>query len=634
MVVLATLVASTLLISAIDALEVVRDAVWTTFFAANVRFAAVETDYFAQDQIASPLQHYWSLAVEEQFYLLWPLILLGCVWVARRRTRRAKGPARGQVGGRGHLPRLAVFWVLCAIGVLSLAYGVILTETDRSAAYFSTPARAWELALGALAALVAPAVSRRMSAGVRAPLVSAGLTAILVSCLLYGEETPFPGVVALMPVLGTLAVLVAGAAPLPGQQDPLPVRLLSIRPMRVVGDWSYSLYLWHWPLLLIPYLRTGRELSGGSAALAVAAAFVLAGLTYRFVETPMRTARWRPLPRGLVLYPISITVVLAAALGAHSYARDSIGGDGPAITLNNSGLAESGAKVSRNETVALAQASVEAGLNHRALPAVLRPDLATLRDDVPPVGECDYDDESVRLVCPRGDPDGDKVLAVIGNSHGRMWIPAFERIALHEGYRTYYFVKPNCSAADLLISDIDNGNAPWQACSDWREWAFSQIEQIHPDLAVVSTSRPNPVIYADDGRELRQGDEGRLQVTEDGFVSTFERLRTMADRVALIRDVPKNQGDPGTCLTAGKVDLGTCMFKPLPSQEADSDVAVDAAIRTGTDHVDPRPWLCWRQHCAVVVGDTLTYRDQGHLSATYAGELGDDLGRKLGIWTD
>ena len=143
LVTIATLVASLIWLSVVDALEVVTDAVWVTLFAANFRFAAVGTDYFAQEEGPSPLQHYWSLSIEEQFYLVWPLILLGCVVLARRRS------SRGARVEKRALPKLTVFWVLAGLGLASFAYGVWRTEADPVAAYFSTPARAWELAVGA-----------------------------------------------------------------------------------------------------------------------------------------------------------------------------------------------------------------------------------------------------------------------------------------------------------------------------------------------------------------------------------------------------------------------------------------------------------------------------------------------------
>ncbi|WP_232677502.1 acyltransferase family protein [Nocardioides sp. R-C-SC26] len=634
LVTVVTLAASVLWISVVDALEVVKDALWATFFAANVRFAAVGTDYFAQEDGPSPLQHYWSLAVEEQFYLVWPLVLIACVWLARRRARGAEAGGRRSRAVRDDMPRVTVFWVLVIVGSASFGYGLWLTSTDPIASYFSTPARAWELAVGALTALVATAVAGRMSAAVRALLCLAGLAAIAVACVRFGESTPFPGVAALLPVLGSAAVLLAGAGG--HAREPLPIRALGVGPLRVVGDWSYSLYLWHWPLLVLPELHRGEPLTAVQAGLAVAATFVLAALTYRFVETPFRDARRFTRPRSLALYPASVVLVAASCGAGHAYASAQIVGEGPAITVSNSGIEDDeDVTISKSDVIALVQASVVAARNGHPVPKTLRPDLLTLRDDIPSVAPCDYGTD-IRELCPRGDTDADRSIVVLGNSHGRMWIPAFEKIATREGYRTYYFVKPNCTGADLVISDADPQTpmAPWDECQDFRDWAVDQIADLDPALVVVSTSGPNPVIFADDGEQVRQDHPDRVRLTEEGFARIFERLVPLADRVVLLRDAPKNPGDPGDCLTTGDPDLGDCMFDPLPSQEVDSDASVRAAETVGIDYVSPVPWLCWQDECPVVIGDTLSYRDRGHISATYAADLAEPLGKKLGIWTD
>ena len=163
LVTVATIVASAIWLSAIDLLEVVKDALWAVFFAANIHFAAVGTDYFAAEEPPSPLQHYWSLSVEEQFYLVWPALLLVLVLVARRRAAA--------------LPQRLVFGVLLVVTVASFVWSVVSTSSDPLAAYFSTPARAFELGLGALTALVAPAVAARWPALVRGLVCSAGLVA-------------------------------------------------------------------------------------------------------------------------------------------------------------------------------------------------------------------------------------------------------------------------------------------------------------------------------------------------------------------------------------------------------------------------------------------------------------------------
>ncbi|WP_323794205.1 SGNH hydrolase domain-containing protein, partial [Nocardioides sp.] len=268
------------------------------------------------------------------------------------------------------------------------------------------------------------------------------------------------------------------------------------------------------------------------------------------------------------------------------------------------------------------------------IPATLRPALLDLADSVPDLGACDYVDDQVRELCPRGlgDPEAPSIV-VLGNSHGRMWIPAFEEIAERAGFTTYYLVKSNCTAADLLVGDINRDNEPWVACSDFRDWAIDQVAEIDPALTVVSTSGPNAIIYTDDGRRLRQVDPDRSAVTQQGFEDLFARLEPHTDRLVLLRDIPKSDDDPGTCLTQGEADLATCLFTPIDLQEADSEASVAAAEAAGVEFIDPTPWVCWNDQCPVVIGDLIPYRDRGHLTEEYAAELADDLGRRLGLWS-
>ncbi len=628
LVTLATLVASLLWLSVVDALDVVTDAVWATFFAANIRFSSVGTDYFAQEEGPSPLQHYWSLAVEEQFYLVWPLILLLCVVLIRRRT------SRGSRVDRPSLPKVTVLWVLVVLGLASFVYGVFLTSTDPTAAYFSTPARAWELAIGAITALVARRVAARLNAVLRGAVALAGLLAIGYACGFYGPDTAFPGWAAAVPVVGSALLLLAGAGD--HAREPLPIKALSVRPMRLVGDWSYSLYLWHWPLLVIPEQRLGHELSTSFTVFVVALTFVLAGLTYRFVETPFRHPSRLPRRRALTLYPASVVLVVLAAVIGSVYGHWKAGefGDRPPITVTNFGVDdESDYDLAKDPTVALVQASVIAARNQMAVPSDLSPDVLKLRDDVPDVGDCDYENP-VDAICANGNPSADKTIVVFGNSHGRMWIPAFERIAEHGDYRTYYLVKPNCAAPLVVVGDLSNGGQPWDECTEFREWALDQIAEIQPDLVVVSTSGPNPVVYDSDGNRYTTKDPEYDEATRVGYQDLFERLADVADETVLIRDVPKNQDDPGACLTTGSPDLGDCLWSPLPASEHDADVSVEVAEATGTDYVDPTEWVCWERKCPAVIGDVISYRDRGHLTSVYAASLADELGKELGVWSN
>jgi peptidoglycan/LPS O-acetylase OafA/YrhL len=613
LVTVATMAASAIWLSAIDLQTVVRDALWATFFLANVHFAAVGTDYFAAEEPPSPLQHYWSLSVEEQFYLVWPLLLLVLVLLFRRRA----------------LPQKAVLGTLVAVTAASFVWSVASTASSPLSAYFSTLARAWELGLGALLALVAAGLAGRMPSWLRGTLCVAGLALIGYACVVFTDQTPFPGSAAAVPVVGSGLVLLAGAGG--HDREPLPIRLLGVAPMRVVGDWSYSLYLWHWPVLIIAERHYGGSLGLGRSLVCVAVVFVLSALTYRFVETPFRSPLRFPVRRALVLYPTAVALVAVTAFGGNYYGDYASGrlGDNPAITLTDFGVKDpSDYKLAKDETVALVQASVIAARHGMAIPSRLSPDVLSVRDDEPDVGACDYSQEWTQL-CERGDTSAQRTIAVIGNSHGRMWIPAFDEIGDALGFKTYYFVKPNCTPALVSVGELVPGSPLWQDCDDFRAWALDQIEQLHPDLVVVSASGPNPVLYDEAGDRIAKDQVDAT--TQAGYEALFTRLQGASDRPVLLRDVPKNPDLPDECLTQQGNDLGDCLWKPLGASVVDADLSAAAAEATGTEVVDPTKWVCWDGSCPAVVGDVLPYRDRGHLTTVYAAMLSGELQKALGL---
>jgi peptidoglycan/LPS O-acetylase OafA/YrhL len=612
LVTIATIVASAIWLSAIDLLTTVKDALWATFFGANIRFAAVGTDYFAQEEPPSPMQHYWSLSVEEQFYVVWPALLLVLVLVAGRRA----------------LPRRLVLGVLLLVTGASFAWSVASTASNPLAAYFSTTARVWELGLGAVTALVAVSVARRLPSMARGLVCLAGLVLIGYACLTYTDQTPFPGSAAAVPVVGSALVLLAGAAG--GAAQPLPVRALGVRPMRVVGDWSYSLYLWHWPVLIIAERHVGA-LGFWRTAVCLVVVFALSGLTYRFVEQPFRSPRRFPTRRALSLYPAAVALVLVASLSGYFYSQYSSGAyeDNPPVTLQQFGVEDpSQVDLDDDPTIALVQASVIAARNHMAIPSQLEPEILTVRDDEPDVGACNYEQDS-RELCPRGDPNADRSIVVFGNSHARMWIPAFDKIGAELGYATYYFVKPNCSASLVTVGELVPGSPAWQECDDFRAWALDQIASLHPSLVVVASSGPNPVLYDSSGNRIPK--DGIDPAVHAGYVDLFTRLATTSDHAVLLRDVPKSETLPDECLTTSGNDLGDCLFTPLPASVNDANISVAAAEEAGTDVVDPTPWICWDGSCPAVIGNVLPYRDRGHLTTVYAESLAEELTGALGL---
>jgi peptidoglycan/LPS O-acetylase OafA/YrhL len=305
LLVLATIGATYYFLGFIAGNNVANDAQWTSVFAANIHFGLIGTDYLGSQLPPSPLQHMWSLGVEEQFYVVWPALFLVMVLIVR---------------GTRH--RIAMGAVLTAIIAASLAWSIIQTMSNATWAYFSPFTRAWELALGALVAVMAPAISRlgvqsarhrnqRVAKGwVIEVLAVCGLVGIAVSALVLNSMTPYPGSAVALPVVSSAVLIAAGCA----NPKTLVGRGLSIRPMQWLGARSYSLYLWHWPVLIIAVEYAGHELTGWQNTGLLLGAVVACALSYSLVENPLRRARflttrtWLSLAMGAVLIVGTIAV--------------------------------------------------------------------------------------------------------------------------------------------------------------------------------------------------------------------------------------------------------------------------------------------------------------------------------------
>jgi peptidoglycan/LPS O-acetylase OafA/YrhL len=569
-----TCVISVQVLNFVDARKVLVDALWAALFVANIRFSRDGTNYFVHNA-TSPLQHYWSLAVEEQFYLVWPIVIALTLVVLRARVRRRRRARHGAQTMRTE-------WIaapLAAIFVVSLTLSIVQTTATSTTAYFSTLDRAWELAVGGLLAVGLPRLER-LSTPVRAVATWVGVAAIAIAATVFSASTLFPGSAALLPVLGAAAVIGGGVgAPKFGLN-----RLLRLRPLRYVGDRSYSLYLWHFPALILGAAWVGHTLSTAANLELLALAFVVSVLSYRWVEDPIRKAR--PLSgsqsrRALIMWPTSLaTIVLVVVVVWPAGLRG--GSDSTTAAFRTLSVPQQ------------VEQSIRAAQHGAAIPSDLTPSIENIVTSFKSIGDCSGYMVLRNKICQFGDPKGKKTAVLFGNSHSTMWIPALSPIMKAAHWKFYPVVKEACAYPDWLGNDY--------GCSDWYQWAVQQIRDKHPDLIIMGGD------YSEPG----------WQTALSKAITTMKRI---APKVAFLQLAPGLPDLPTNCLAASGATLGTCLFKE-PTAWVDLDHEEARIVKNfGLHYIPTRQWFCAGSLCPTVVGSIVTYADVGHVTHNYAQHL-------------
>jgi peptidoglycan/LPS O-acetylase OafA/YrhL len=588
-VLLATVgVLSMILLSPLRNTEVAGDIIASALYVANWHFAAQSVDYFAQGLEPSPVLHLWSLAIEEQFYVVWPGLMLAVTWFWRRR-------------GRSIRPAL---WVaLTAILVGSLVYGIVLTDDKPAFAYFSTFARAWELGLGAALALIGTVKLPRMGA---AALGWAGVAAIVYASFVFTGDTTFPGTAALVPTLGAAALIVSGTALAATAGGVTGLKAgagwaLSLAPVRYVGRISYSWYLWHWPFIIFAAAIWGPRLSVAAGLAAVAASWVPTQLTHMLIEDPVRSApALRRLPNRAIALGLACTVV---ALGVGIGLRESQ----PSVRL---------AKIA---DVPGAAALVDQPVPQETATA-LRPNPLKARADR---GRSYYEGCLVGIEgtnsnkCLYGNPTGDRTLILFGDSHAMQYFPAVEELAEIHGWRLIVLTKAECPPEEVEVKSMVE-DREYSQCDEWREETLKRIEQGNEHMTVVMSGDTEYTPYGPGGEEL-SGDEA-AEAMEAGYLRTLRRIEAAGPHTVVIRDNPSSIEDVPSCVSEDIQHLGRCAFPRRKEWDREYDVRA-AKASPETHLVDFIGDICPGEVCRAVIGNALVYRDKDHLTATFARTL-------------
>jgi peptidoglycan/LPS O-acetylase OafA/YrhL len=579
----------------------------------NWELANTASDYLRAGEAVSPLQHIWSMSVQGQFYIGFLVLIFGCAVVFRR------------IFGR-HM-RIAFILLLSALTIASFVYAISAHNADQATAYYNSFARAWELLLGAL---VGALVTRlRLPMWLRTVIALIGLAAILACGALIDGVHEFPGPWALVPVGATMLFILSAANrmadPHTGGRMPAPNRLLATAPFVALGAMAYSLYLWHWPLLIFYLSYTGYprvNFVEGAAVLAVSG--VLAWLTTRYVENPLRyrasAASTPAVPlRARLRRPTmvlgSVVVLLAVALTATSFTwREH-------VTIERSNGKELTGLSSRDYPGARAL------LNKAKVPKLpMRPTVLEARNDLPRTTEdgCISDFDNVGVInCTYGDESATRTIALAGGSHAEHWITALDLLGRMHNFKVVTYLKMGCPLTTEEVPLVMGDNRPYPKCHEWNERVMDKLVADHPDFVFTTATRP---------WNIKPGD-----VMPANYVGIWQTLSNNDIPILAMRDTPwlVRNGQPyfpADCLAEGgnAISCGVKRSDVLSPYNPTLDFVARFPLLKPLDMSDA---VCRQDICRAVEGNVLLYHDAHHISTTYMRTMTSELGRQIAIAT-
>lgn len=550
------------------------DLIASSFYFINWRLAHRSVDYLAEDAVPSFAQHFWSLAVEEQYYIIWPILLVLAFWLLHR-----------------FLKTRTLLWALLGlVAIPSLLYSVYLTQADPGPAYFVTTTRMWELAIGGAVALGA-GYWQRLSSETARLAGWLGLLMVVASLLFVSNTTPWPGYAAALPTLGTALMIIGGYRA--GESGP--IGLLGLRPLVWLGGISYSLYLWHWPLIEATKAWQGHTVLPVPLALSViAVSIVMAWLTWKFIENPIRFSGRIGANNKLALtLGLAFSLIGAAAGAALVWAANS--GSNSDAKLHSSAI-DSGP----TGALSLPGGKVPEGSVLDTVEWML-PLAANATQDVPDAYAqgCQVPfDVATPRACRIGDPNAPTSVAVVGDSKIVQWLPALELIAKQHHLRLTVYGK---SACGFNSRRQELRGRPYDTCYQWNREVHALLTgQDKHDYLITSQGGGRGVV---DPEEVQ------------GLLEWWQPLVAQGTKIIAIANNP----NPGTnvyeCVALNPDKLSECAFTRKPPPATASLRAATEQLRD-TNFVDLNDAICSSTTCPAVIGNALVYRQGSHLTRT------------------
>lgn len=574
--------------------NIAKQVAASALYVQNWFLAAESVDYLAADNAVTPVQHFWSLSVEEQFYLVWPIMIalvLASAWKFRWKRERA-----------------ALTIAVSVVLVLSLAASILLTASNPAEAYFVSWTRFWELAFGGVVAGIFPLAERLLNriAWARPVFALLGIAMIVVSAISYDPATPFPGVAALLPVAGTALVIVAAV----DERRWILTRPLGWRPVQVLGDISYSLYLWHWPAVVLVPMAIGAEMYWWQKLLCIGVLLVLSYLTKVLVEDRFRGATsMGPGFRGTLAFMlVGIAVVVGSSFLT---VRAVAGAEQDAVSAVERAIA-SDPCVGANALIDTDDCSPhgEELITEPAFASSDQPD--PYQDGCWVLG--DFSDQRS---CHYGStsPDALKV-ALVGNSHAGHWLPSLQQIAESTPWSITTYLISECYTVDV---PIDFGDSRTENCSRWNERVQREVIEEGFDLVVISNRTSRPL------RDVATADQ--YDRAKDSYTRVLSAWSQADVPVLVLRDTPyatELESVPD-CVASNRDALAACDGTREREQSDPQFAAAEDMNDPRVVPLDLTDRFCAQNTCYSVLGGVIVYFDRGHMSTTFARTLGPDI---------
>lgn len=594
-VLLVTVAASAIWLPETMIQRTVKEAAAAAIYGENWMLASTATNYLDSEDEPSPIQHYWSLSVEEQYYVMWPLLVSGVFIFARGRRWSFK-------------KSLAV--ALSLVFLISLAWSIYLTDKNPAAAYFVTTTRIWELALGGLVAMMSLR-KFELSKNQALTMAWAGIAMIAATLLIFTEKTPFPSYTALLPTVATGMIILASTDKLRFA----PGILLNRRSSQFLGDISYSLYLWHWPVVIIAPYALGAPLRAQEKIALIILIIAASAATKRYIEDPARKSKILVLsrPRTYTYGAASILAVVFVSMGLLQFSQNAEARSASQLqAAMNEDDSCIGAGALRNK-----DCRSISGEKLLMTPAFAKSDKPVLYDDDCWVGRPFTD----RKVCTYGKKDSETRIALIGNSHAGMWHAALDKIAVENGWRLDTYLISECYT---ILSPLAFENADLtRNCTSWNKWAIDSIVRQNYNTVIMS----NRTYVQIRGVESRNRD----QVAEREYKKIITMFLNAGKKAFIIRDGPEGGSNVPDCVATNQEDgMDICSnlrIKVLKDDPLYNAAAEYKSAQVGSMDLSNR--MCDDERCYTVIGGLIAYFDYGHLSDTFVKTLYKDIAPSL-----